>query len=444
MMHGIRRSSSTRSHQLAVLVTTALAVAGCHVNAGADDHDGSGDEPASAGSGGSGAAGGGDATGGSGAAGGGDATGSCGGSEGDGGAGDGLAPTHNGIISIQDVSVLGAPQAGHGLTVQVLFTAAKPPRYEELPGQIAGCKAWVHDVLGDPPPPLTDQGVVTISGLKGGPVDCRFEGNGYVCPTHSGAGQASVTAGPTGTASYVVRGANFSAADVGRYLRVGGAATGGNNGTFPVVAVTSSEAAVVANPRAAEESFAADYLVLAGVGPVPGNPNDPIESGDEVTVGIEPGGEMAFRFPSAGPIVAGEAFQLDAASQAVLGAVPLDGTPITLGCGGEGGSCGAAQGTLVRFTSTDGSVDGAPPSAMPPPVGKQVDIQCITLGGDGSITVPAEVMKLLQEAHQASPITRIRTAFMREGVASATNPGPGPRNVTHVVAGHGIVGFTSP
>ncbi|WP_438009529.1 hypothetical protein WME89_13130 [Sorangium sp. So ce321] len=438
MMHGIRLSSSTRSHQLAVLVTAALAVAGCHVNAGDDDHDGSGGEPASTGSGGSGAADG------SGAAGGGDATGSCGGPEGDGGAGDGLAPTHSGIISIQDVSILGAPQAGHGLTVQVLFTAAKPPRYEEMPGQIAGCKAWVHDVQTDPPPPLTDQGVVTIAGLKGGSVDCRFEGNGYVCPTHRGAGQASVTAGEMGTASYVVRGAEFSAADVGRYLRVGGAATGGNNGAFPVVAVTSSEAVVVANPRAAEESFAADYLVLAGAGPVPGNPNDPIESGDEITVGIEPGGEMAFTFPDAGPIVAGEAFQLDDASRAALGAVPLDGTPMTLGCGGEGGSCGAAQGTLVRFTSTDGSVDGAPPSAMPPPVGKQVEVQCVTLAGDGSITVPAEVMKLLQEAHQASPITRIRTAFMREGVASATNPGPGPRNTTYVVAGHGIVGFTSP
>ncbi|WP_437574800.1 hypothetical protein [Sorangium sp. So ce887] len=432
MIDRMRLARNPRSHRLAVAIATAFAFTGCCANPTDDNHDGSGGTPAGAGSGGSGGSDGSGASGGS------------GGSGGDGGAGDSLAPTHNGIISIQDVSILGAPQAGHGLTVQVLFTAAKRPTYEEMPGQLTGCKGWVYDVQDDPPPPLTDQGVITISGLAGGSLDCRFQGNGYVCPTHSGTGQTSVTPGQMGTAAYVIGGAMFSAADVGRTLRVDGAAMGENNGAFPIVAVESSETAVVVNPRAAEEAFVANHVVLAGAGPIPGNPNDPIASGDEVVVGIEPGGVMAFEFPDLGPLVAGGEFQLDEASQSLLGAVPLDGTSMTLSCGGEGGSCGAAQGTLVRITTTDGSVEGASPFAMPPPAGKQVEIQCVALGGDGSLTIPVEAMRLLQEAHQASSITRIRTAFMREGVASATNPEPGAPNTVYVVAGHGILGFTSP
>ncbi|WP_437957497.1 hypothetical protein WME76_40280 [Sorangium sp. So ce119] len=432
MIDRTRPSQSPKRRRTAVAIAAAFAFAGCCANPTDDGDDGSGGTPASAGSGGSGASSGSSASGGS------------GGSGGDGGAGGSLAPTHNGIISIQDVSILGAPEAGHGLTVQVLFTAAKPPSYEEMPGQLAGCKGWVHDAQDDAPPPLTDQGVVTISGLAGGSIDCRFQGNGYACPVHSGRGETSVTPGSMGTAAYVIGGAMFSAADVGRYLRVGGAAMGENNGAFPIVAVESSEAVVVVNPRATEEAFVADHVVLAGAGPVPGNPSDPIASGDEVVVGIEPGGVMAFEFPDVGPIAAGGEFQLDDASRSILGAVPLDGTPMTLGCGGEGGRCGAAQGTLVRITTTDGSVEGALLFAMPPPADKQVEIQCIALGGDGSVTVPAEAMKLIRDAHRASPITRIRTAFMREGVASATNPAPEPRNTVHVVAGHGILGFTSP
>ncbi|WP_437835333.1 hypothetical protein [Sorangium sp. So ce1153] len=421
------------SRRAAVLITTAFAVAGCCENPGDDGHEGSGGAQTSAGSGSSGTSGGD-----------GGASSSSGTSGGDGGAGSGLAPTHSGLISIQDISILGAPQAGHGLTVQILFTSAKPPRYEELPGQPTGCKGWVYDAQDDPPPPLTDQGVVTISGLAGGPIDCRFQGSSYVCPTHSGAGQASVTAAEMGTAAYAVGGAMFSAADVGRTLRVDGAAMSGNNGAFPIVAVESSEVAIVANPSATQEAFAASYVVLAGAGPVPGNPNDPITSGDEVVVAIEPGGSTAFKAANLGPLVAGEAFELDDASQTLLGAVPLDGTPMTLGCGGQGGSCGAAQGTIVRITSTDGDVQGASSFAMPPPADKQVEVQCVTVGGDGSITVPAEAMQLFQEAHQASSITRIRTAFMREGVASATNPAPDPPNTVHALAGHGILGFTSP
>ncbi|WP_437734856.1 hypothetical protein [Sorangium sp. So ce1335] len=439
MIYRMRPSRSPICRRAALLITTALTVAGCCENPEDDGLEGSGGAPTSAGSGGSGTSGGD-----GGASSSSSASSSSGVSEGDGGAGSGLAPTHGGLVSIQDISIAGAPQAGHGLSVQVLFTAAKPPSYEESPGQPTGCKGWVHDAQDSPPPPLTDQGVITISGLAGGPIACRFQNGSYVCPTHDGSGQTSVTAGETGTAAYAVGGAMFSAADVGRTLRVDGAAVGGNNGAFPIVAVESSDVAIVVNPNATDEAFVASYTVLAGVGPVPGNPSDPIASGDEIVVGIEPGGSMAFTVPDLGPVAAGEAFALDEASLTLLGAVPLDGAPMTLGCGGQGESCGAAQGTIVRITSTDGDIQGASPFAMPPPADKQVEIQCIALGGDGSITVPAEAMQLLQEAHQATSITRIRTAFMREGVASATNTAPEPPNTVHALVGHGILGFTSP
>ncbi|UQA63942.1 hypothetical protein E8A73_039205 [Polyangium aurulentum] len=416
---------------LALATVVAVAVSGC------GSESGHGSTPTSSTSEGQGGPGGHGGNGGE---------GGHGGNGGHGGSGGGgaVAPTHGGIISIQDISIHGAPQAGHGLTVQVLLTAATAPVYEENPGQITGCKAWSHDVQENPAPPLTDQGMVAIKGLEDGPINCTFQNTGYVCPAASGAGQASVAPGPMGATEYTVMGAAFSEADVGRYLRVTGSVNGGNSGAFPIVAVSSATTAVVVNAKAVAEEFPATYTVVAGAGPVPGNPNDPIAGGDELTVALQPGGDMAFHVPESGPIPAGDAFVLDTASQAVIGALPLDGTAVTLGCAGQGGSCGPAQATLVRISSTDGSVAGLSPFAMPAPIDKQVEIQCVVVGGEGKLVIPAEAMKLLQDAHQATPITRIRTAFMREGVATLANPAPQPPNTLNILVGHGLLAFTSP
>ncbi|RKG68330.1 hypothetical protein D7V80_13085 [Corallococcus sp. CA054B] len=42
-----------------------------------------------------------------------------------------------------------------------------------------------------------------------------------------------------------------------------------------------------------------------------------------------------------------------------------------------------------------------------------------------------------------SPMTRIRTAFMRNGAVLTKNPAP-PDNTVRVVAGHQLIGFTNP
>jgi hypothetical protein len=366
-----------------------------------------------------------------------------GGTGGGGGAG-GIVATHTGLVSIQDMSIHGAPAAGHGLTVQAIFAPARAPDYEEQPGLPTGCKAWVYDLTAEPPPPQTDQGPLSIA-VGDSSIECRFDQDkGYTCPVWSGSGAAAITPGEGGKATFTAAGATFSPADVGRYLAVSGAKTASNEGAFPIVAVTSATTAVVFHPGAAAEDLAGEYTVIAGAGPVPDNPVDPISTGDVATVGITPAGEMDFDFPDAGPFETGGAFVVDAATADVLGAVPVDGSSIALGCAGEGGTCGSAALTVVRLTTTDGGVAGLSPFAMPEPVVRKVDVLCATLGGDGTLVVPAEAMALIEEAHGASPVTRIRTAYMREGFALAQNDEPLPPNPVRILAGHGILGFTDP
>lgn len=351
-----------------------------------------------------------------------------------------VTATHSGIVSIQDLLLQGVPQAGHGLSVTLLFTETRKPLIDA-----AGCKAWLFDVDDKPAPPLTDQGVITIDGVDAGPYACSFDHDlGYICPTSIGFGVVKVNVTSPGAPSYTIDGAAFSAADVGRYLRVHGAMTAGNDGAFPIVALSSPDTVVVANAVAAAESFDSEYTVLAGSGPVPNNPTHPFGAGGDVTVAITPGGEEAFDFPEVGPIAPGGAFVLDSPSALAISAVPLDGSPFSLSCTGEGGDCGTAGATLLRITTTDGDTSGISPFAMPKPVNKHLEIQCASLEGAGQSALPAEIMGLLALVHAAAPVTRIRTTFMRDGIGIAINTPPNAPNQVIVAVGHGVVGFTNP
>ena len=159
---------------------------------------------------------------------------------------------------------------------------------------------------------------------------------------------------------------------------------------------------------------------------------------------LAPGGGGAFDAFAVGPITAGSAFTLGAGSLAVLADIPLDGAAMKLGCAQPGSSCGPAPATLLRMSTTDAPTEGLGPFDMPPATGRQVEMQCVMLGGDGDLTVPAEAMALLAAAHRESPITRIRTAFMREGVAIVPNEPPSPPNTAYVLVGHGLLGFSNP
>lgn len=346
--------------------------------------------------------------------------------------------THSGLVSVQDIAIANVPQAGHGLTVNVFFNALRKPDYEENPGAIAGCRGWSYDVASNPPNPEEDHGALSIAGIAGGDLACSFRpGRSYVCPTATGTATAS-TALANGLTAYTLPGASFTSADVGRYLQISGATTATNNGAFAIVAVLSATEVVVANMAGAAESFAATYTVVAGAGPTPNDLYTPFGPSAKIAVGITPGGGGAFAFPTT-TLTPGGAFTLDDPTRALLTAVPLDGRALHFGCA----SCGEADGTIVRITTTDGDVTGLSPVAMPPPKKRAVELQCLVLGGT-TVDVSAAASKLLAEANAASPITRVRTAFMRDGLALVGNAAPKPKNTTALAVGRGILGFTTP
>jgi hypothetical protein len=318
-----------------------------------------------------------------------------------------------------------------------------PPAYEETPGAPTGCKVFVYD--GDNPAPQpVDAGVLGIAGAAGGSIDCSFQPNGaYACPMASAAGAATLTPGESGTATFSSAAAAFTSDDVGRYLKLGGSSTA-NAGSFPIVAVTAPDTAVIVHPQAQAEGTNVEFVVLAGVGPVPANPVDPIGPGSTITVSLDAPSGSPFQFGATSPIVAGGAFTVDTATAAMLSAIPLDGAALTLGCGGAGGDCGDAALTVVRITTTDGDTAGLSPFAMPPPASTLIDVACASFEAGGAIVVPAEAMAILQEVDATSPITRIRTAFMREGFSIVQNEAPLAPNPVRVLAGHGILGFTDP
>lgn len=346
-------------------------------------------------------------------------------------------PTHTGLVSVQDISIANVPAAGHGLTVSVLFQAARSPAFEEKPGEVTGCRAWSYDVAAAPPPVDEDHGVLALGGLRGGALTCRFvPGRGYACPTAGGSAVVTTEAASGAATRIAVAGAAFTAADVGRYLAVSGATAAGNNGAFAIVAVPSPTEVVVGNPRATAETFTTTYTVLAGAGPVPNDLYDPFEGVAPVDVRLTPGGGMAFEAAGA-TLAPGSSFALDEASRARLVDVPVTGESLTFACA----DCGTADGTIVRLTTTDGDVSGLSPVAMPAPKRKSVEIQCVALG-TGSVTVPAAAMALVRAANEASPVTRIRTAFMRDGLAVRSNE-EAPANRLALAVGRGVLGFTT-
>ncbi|MCP3138584.1 hypothetical protein [Pyxidicoccus xibeiensis] len=365
--------------------------------------------------------------------------------------------THAGTISIQDRRLLGAPHLGHGLSLLAdMSTAPRAPDYDEAPGQLTGCKVWVYDIASDPPPrPAGDVGTLTIEGTSAslGPACVFQEGAGYVCPTATGEGEVVLehavagTGAPPNTARVSIGGAAFGPEDSGRYLQLRGAP--GASGSFPIVSVTSAtEVRVAKAPGTNPAPAAGTYQVLAGAGPVPGTPGDeapgdPLRDSDQVRVRITPGNDSPFQFPETTVAAIGTAFTADTATLGLLDHVPLDGRPFRLGCAGEGGHCGAAELTIIQLQTTDAPTAGLSPYALPPAKTKQVVLTCIQPGASGIVDIPAEASSLLAQAHAASPITRIRTAFMRNGAALTKNPMP-PDNTVRVVAGHQLIGFTNP
>lgn len=344
--------------------------------------------------------------------------------------------THAGLVSIQDISIANVPAAGHGLTATALLGPAVVPDYEEIPGSIQGCRVFTYDVDTKPQPPDEDHGVLRLGGIRGGNLECRFvPQRGYVCPTANHSGNLTLEVTPS-TATYTVPGASFGANDVGRYLQVAGASNASNTGAFAILAAPSATSVVVANSRGVGESFVGSVTVLAGAGPTPNDLYRPFEGVSGVDLELPE--KAVFGAPKT-TLRPGDAFTLDEASAKTLVAIPVDGAAVTLRCA----TCGTADGTIVRLQSTDANVTGLSPVAFPPAKKKAVEIQCVRLG-TGEVTVPAAAMDFVKRAHQASPITRIRAAFMRDGLTVHTASEPLPPNRIALAVGRGTLGFSSP
>ena len=112
----------------------------------------------------------------------------------------------------------------------------------------------------------------------------------------------------------------------------------------------------------------------------------------------------------------------------------MDGSPFSLSCEGEGGTCGPAMATGLNLVTTDGPIDGLPPDAMPPPAKKSVLLSCIFL--NPTVEVPAEAAAYLA----SSGATRITAIYARVVPSSV----PQPNGPTDIVAGHAVAGITTP
>lgn len=168
--------------------------------------------------------------------------------------------------------------------------------------------------------------------------------------------------------------------------------------------------------------------VCPGTGPVEGNPFAP-----SVHVALEPGGGRAFLLPEV-DLVPGAPFTLDATTESKLRNLPLEAT--SLGCA----ECGDAPLTIVRITTTDAPLAGD--TDMPLPLRRFVEISCASIGAS-TVNLPAGAMALLQRAHADSPLTRVRTAYMRDGFAQLVSQAPAPPNRAVVAVGHGVIGYTN-
>jgi hypothetical protein len=158
---------------------------------------------------------------------------------------------------------------------------------------------------------------------------------------------------------------------------------------------------------------------------------DPIADDDVLTVDVTAGGDGALESFSQ-EVNIGDGFTLSDASVDGIGAIPLNGDEITIGCSGEGGDCNTAAATALNIETSDTDHGPLPPFVFLPPTTKQVRIFCIALAGN--VTVPADAMAYLTD----SGATRIRTTFARAEQFEVRQD----EARVNLIAGHAIGGFT--
>ena len=145
---------------------------------------------------------------------------------------------------------------------------------------------------------------------------------------------------------------------------------------------------------------------------------------------------FSVNFGGGGP---GDDFVLDTASATRLSAIPTNGSAFTIDCGGTGGTCNNALGSIVSITTSDGSLNGVPATSLPPVAFKEVSIRCTSIGSS-LVTVPANISAYIM----SSGATKIQASYFRGNLQTHTSAGANAGNTVNIVSGHAIAGFTTP
>ena len=334
-------------------------------------------------------------------------------------------------------------------------------------GAIGTCTVLQFDVGSagtHKPHPLADEGAVTLTGAglkRPVPNPCTFRNGQYVCVADSAAGTSGTysASNTSGGALVTVTGHDFSSNQIGMWMSLSGFADSGMNHTFALVNVagTSAQLAVPAGQaaNASNSPFSGvGYVLVQGAGPIPGGRSsvDFVNLGsgtDQVTISLAANADYPSGISATVPPV-GKGMLLDGAGTGCTDCAqphqfPTTGTQtVSFACdptlGSQTGTCGESGSfsnvlLVIAGKTTDGSLTGAPPYAMPDPVTSYATFQCtFPLATHGQIPLGAITAIL------GTNPTRIETAVFRFGFAQGTDSQT--QNSWSVLAGHGLIGHT--
>ena len=333
-------------------------------------------------------------------------------------------PLYTGSLTIIEAQVLAPPPAAvntiaaQGIQLAVSFTdpfTAVSPVLDTRPGTLFGCKVTELTAAQVPASAGLNQGSVQFTVTNGGtPADPVFPACVFV-------------AGP----------ATFVADDVGRHVKFSGTGTAFDAAhvAIPIVSLGATANVITIGTGIASPTItltAGTLDTLAGLGPRAGLA-DPgmLADGASATAVVTPGGNNNFPSTTIAYGNVGDDFTMDDTNAGRLRDLPRDGSPFSIACA----TCGASTGTVLSITTTDASVAGQSPFAMPLPTTKRVNIRCAEIGAT-TLTVPAIVSQYLASASA----TRIQATFVRGSFGS---PSPAHAGLSSVIAGHAMVGFTT-
>jgi hypothetical protein len=350
-------------------------------------------------------------------------------------------------IALTDIAVTNALPAafsGAGISVQFIDTATitTPPAYCTPGfdcGAIGSCVVTVYDVGEDAEPEAVNEGTVTITGAQQTIPPCNFiaAAGSYACPAQSAAFGAAATITPAAGQGLITDAATtFNAAAEDMYVQITGAAVPQLNALWPVLDRPGPNNIVIPFPAPAAISLdGATFTFFAGAGPTPAQ-TPFLADGDTITVDKAAGDGDIEAFTE--EVDANGPFELSSTS-ATPEALPDTAEAVTFTCGGDG-DCGEGP-ILVGFAISGRTTDGdtsvsANPLFMPAPETQYATFQCSILGD--SITLDAAALAAILGTNP----TRIETRVIRAGV-NFYDSEDNEANQVRILAGHGLVGFTS-